>query len=1029
MKKLIALALITVMLLFVSAALANTTLTMWCIAVEEDVISHAAYEAAVAAVEEAHSGLTIQWTAYGNEEYKTIIRNAETLPDIYFTWSGAFCGDFVAQGKAYCLEDAYADFSDDLPAVMLQNASYGTDKKPYAVPLTMNVVTLFANMDLLSRAGWNHVPKTYAELIECCDDLLSAGITPFGCAGSQTWCVSEYLEPILIKTIGYEKLSQLYAGEVSWNDPGVASAVNTFQQMIKKGYFNSDAMELSYEEVQDNFIAGQYAFYQNGSWNCGDITNAESDYHFAVATFPVIDAEKATYKQYIGGPSDSLAVSASAANPEFAAQIAFELGKEICHYSYLMGNGLPAWTPDYDTDDLNPLMNDVAAMVAEADGMVLFGDTAMSADPANFYLDNVGRVYSRKINGSGFIRRMSKGFEGEEPVEIEYPEEIAGLDFEGREVFIFDWWSSGERSENPTELEQLQYDYWDWLEETYNVKITRVSLTDWGSIYGALAEMVAEGDSSRLCIVGIPGGSAGASITDGLFMPWTYGLDMNMFDEATVNFMTKGTTCYGVSQNNKVEPRQGVFFNKRILEEAGIDWDELYDAQADGTWTWDMMEYYMDIVQEYMNDDPETNARVLTGNHDDIILGLAVSNEADYYRFDESGNLVPAIDSEEMLQAIARCQQWDADYLHPYESWDDYQRIWAAGDAAFMIGQSYEGFNSGGFVSDAGEWGFVALPKGPQAQRYTSATESNVFGVPNVYDEATALKLEQLYTLYTAAFSGVNDDSWANAYDNLTDDRAIYETYAMLRDGENSTFMKFNLIGDRNSSISEINWHMGDGTPEEIVENAMDAFQDRCDAFNEINNPQPGIVIDGHGYKEVFTANVENRYYVIPLGGHASVVFRGLTGSGEITRTVDGDLIRIDEDTLYTAGTGVSTITVRVPSEQPGEAETVYTAHVAVINTNNTLFIPDSVFILDSEAFSGVHAECVIIPDSVQLIDEGCFANCPNLRTVIWMGNPSWMSVNSAFTSTDRILFLNKRGTMPAGFNPANTGVTGFFGF
>ena len=41
--------------------------------------------------------------------------------------------------------------------------------------MTMNVVTMFANMDLLKEAGWDHVPETYDELIVLCDKLIEAG--------------------------------------------------------------------------------------------------------------------------------------------------------------------------------------------------------------------------------------------------------------------------------------------------------------------------------------------------------------------------------------------------------------------------------------------------------------------------------------------------------------------------------------------------------------------------------------------------------------------------------------------------------------------------------------------------------------------------------------------------------------------------------------------------------------------------------------------------------------------------------------
>ncbi len=410
MKKLVALVLAACLLLGVASALAEgekKTLTRWCIATESDA-NRPAYEAAIAAVEEKFD-VKIEWEAFENQSYKTKIKAAmadpSTLPDIFFTWAGAFCGDFANAGNVYCLEDAYKAYAEELPAVMLQNASYGEEKKPYAVPLTMNIVALFANMDLLAQAGWDKIPETYDDLIKCCDDLVAAGIIPFGCAGSETWCVTEYLEPMILKTIGYEKLNKIFAGEESWNDEDIAKAVDTFQEMIVKGYFDPDGLALGNDQVKANFIAGKTAFYQNGSWNCGEVNDAEGN--FQVAMFPVLNAEKATYAQVIGGPSDSLAVAATSSDPEFAAQIAFELGKEICHYGYLAGSGLPAWTPYYDTADVKPLVADVAAMVAAADGMVLFGDTAMSADPANIYLDYVSKVYGCEIDGAGFIEGLS----------------------------------------------------------------------------------------------------------------------------------------------------------------------------------------------------------------------------------------------------------------------------------------------------------------------------------------------------------------------------------------------------------------------------------------------------------------------------------------------------------------------------------------------------------------------------------------------------------------------------------------------
>ena len=409
MKKFVALLLAAIMLLSMTSVFAEekTVLTMWCIATESDA-NRPAYEKAIAEFEAAHPDIELKLEAFENQSYKTKIKAAmsdpSTLPDIFFTWAGAFLGDFVDAGNVYCLDEAYKPFAADLPEVMLQNASYGG--KHYGVPLTMNIVTLFANMDLLAEAGYEAVPTTYEDLIACCDALVEKGIIPFGCAGKETWCVTEYLEPIIEKTIGYEALNKIFAGQGTWNDPAIATAVDTFQDMINKGYFDPDGLTLGNDQVKANFIAGKYAFYQNGSWNCGEVNDAAGN--FQVALFPVMNADKATYSQVIGGPSDTLAVAATASDPAFAATAAFELGRTICHYGYLAGSGLPAWTPDYDTSEVKKLVSDVAKIVAESDGMVLFGDTAMSGDPANTYLDYVSRVYGCEIDGKAFVDGLKK---------------------------------------------------------------------------------------------------------------------------------------------------------------------------------------------------------------------------------------------------------------------------------------------------------------------------------------------------------------------------------------------------------------------------------------------------------------------------------------------------------------------------------------------------------------------------------------------------------------------------------------------
>ncbi len=385
------------------------SLNMWCIATESDSNRHS-YEAAIADMQEKYPEINFTWEAFENQSYKTKIKaavSANELPDIFFTWSCAFLGDFVDADKVYCLDDVYQNYKDELPEVMLGNSTY--NGKHYGVPLTMNIVGLFANMELLEQVGYTEIPGTYDEFIECCDKLKAAGIIPFGCAGKETWCVTEYLESVIEKSAGADTLNDIFLGRATWANQDVADAVDTFQGLVNNGYFDPSGIGLTNDEVKNNFMAGKYAFYMNGTWNCADFAaNEEFFPKVKVGEFPVINADKSKLGQLIGGPSDTLAVAASSPNAERAAEYAMELGKLICHYGYLDGCGLPAWTPYGDTSSVNELTQTVAGIVAKADTMVLFGDTAMSADSANTYLSYVDQVYGCLLDGQQFIDGLAK---------------------------------------------------------------------------------------------------------------------------------------------------------------------------------------------------------------------------------------------------------------------------------------------------------------------------------------------------------------------------------------------------------------------------------------------------------------------------------------------------------------------------------------------------------------------------------------------------------------------------------------------
>lgn len=361
------------------------TLRMWCNVPKNDSQRYA-YEKAIQEMSELYPNVRLSWEGIDNQSYMVKLPAAvaaDSLPDIYVSWSAVNLRELVEEGCAYNLNDVYSDYRQMLPEHMCKNMK--VDGVQYGIPTNYSAIQLFVNMDLLRDVGYTAVPDTWDELLICCDKLRAMGYYPFGCASVtyETWCISEYFETILLKICGEKELDQLYLGEKSWGSDDVVKAAELLQQLVSKGYFDPKDAYRDNEDVFRGFMNGEYAFYINGSWQSPSIAANMSNP--AIGDFPVLDSTRASTGGGIGGPSTSLVVSPSTEDPEFVAKYAFELARLIAKYDYLSGVGLPAWTINYDDSDVNALSAQAAHDALQRGGLVLYGDNMMPPEEVEAY--------------------------------------------------------------------------------------------------------------------------------------------------------------------------------------------------------------------------------------------------------------------------------------------------------------------------------------------------------------------------------------------------------------------------------------------------------------------------------------------------------------------------------------------------------------------------------------------------------------------------------------------------------------------
>jgi hypothetical protein len=128
-------------------------------------------------------------------------------------------------------------------------------------------------------------------------------------------------------------------------------------------------------------------------------------------------------------------------------------------------------------------------------------------------------------------------------------------------------------------------------------------------------------------------------------------LNSDKWNEAEKQFMTVGGKLYGLYAGNS-EPRGCLYFNKRVLEEAGIDWNTIYDAQKDGKWTWAMFEDMLKTITRDTDNDGVNDIYGILGSGDDMYVCAVFSNGGSFFDFDENGKLQPTMNSDATISAL-----------------------------------------------------------------------------------------------------------------------------------------------------------------------------------------------------------------------------------------------------------------------------------------------------------------------------------------------------------------------------------------
>jgi raffinose/stachyose/melibiose transport system substrate-binding protein len=216
--------------------------------------------------EQLHPGVKVTLDQESDDSVKgktkTLVAS-NSLPDIYFSWTGNWGENFVRGNRAV-----------DLTKVIGPGTSWGRTLSPsavksfeyngkyYGIPLYLDGKFMGYNEAAFSKAGVSSPPATFDQLLSDCDALRKTGITPISLGNKEAWPVLHYLGQLLAYDVPQATLQQDFdPAKAQYSDPGYVEAINQFKQLEQHCMDASTVNGSSYATALQDFSDTKSAMY------------------------------------------------------------------------------------------------------------------------------------------------------------------------------------------------------------------------------------------------------------------------------------------------------------------------------------------------------------------------------------------------------------------------------------------------------------------------------------------------------------------------------------------------------------------------------------------------------------------------------------------------------------------------------------------------------------------------------------------------------------------------------------------------
>lgn len=301
---------LTLSTLLASASLAQTTVRI--LTAENDPLLDTYWEGLIAAYEAENPDVDVVREYLSNMDIMAkmpTLLASDAAPDLIYSWGGGVLRELAATGQLRNIQpeidaDNGAWRTAYAPAAL--EAYTTADGAIWGVPLTMTLVPLVVNLDLLDQAGVDPASLgTWDGFKAAVEQLKSAGITPIALGAMDKWPVHFWWTYLALREAGAQAFTDAKAREgEGWLHPGFTRAGKRLIELAELEPFQPGFAAATWPDSLADFGSGRAAMILGFSWVPATASAADGASvtveRLQMLAFPTIDGG-------LGAPTETFA--------------------------------------------------------------------------------------------------------------------------------------------------------------------------------------------------------------------------------------------------------------------------------------------------------------------------------------------------------------------------------------------------------------------------------------------------------------------------------------------------------------------------------------------------------------------------------------------------------------------------------------------------------------------------------------------------------------------------------------------------